>query len=74
MPVAIDGPMPGPGTEITLNGKEAGELRSVVGTGQHGEGLAMIRLNRLDEAFSSGLPLMAGEATVVPRKPSWAKF
>jgi hypothetical protein len=74
MPVAIDGPMPGPGTEITLNGKEAGELRSVVGTGQHGEGLAMIRLNRLDEAFSSGLPLMAGEATVIPRKPAWAKF
>ena len=74
MPVAIDGPMPAPGTEITLDGKEAGELRSVVGTDQHGEGLAMIRLNSLDEAFSSGLPLMAGEATVIPRKPAWAKF
>jgi len=70
MPVSIDGPAPVPGTQITLDGKEAGELRSVV----DGHGLAMIRLNRLDEAFSAGLPLMAGEATVIPRKPDWARF
>lgn len=74
MPIAIDGPLPAPGTEITLDGREAGEVRSVVGETGHADGLAMIRLNRLDEALAAGLPLMAGEATVIPRKPDWAKF
>ena len=74
MPVSIDGPLPAPGTEITLDGKEAGEIRSIVGEGEHGDGLAMIRLNRLEDAFTAGEPLMAGAATVIPRKPDWAKF
>lgn len=78
MPIAIDGPLPTPGTEITLDGREAGEVRTVVanGDGQEGggSGLAMIRLNRLDEALRSGAPLTAGEATVIPHKPDWARF
>jgi len=75
MPIAINGPLPTPGTEITLDGREAGEVRSVVPDGDaHGTGLAMIRLNRLEEAFKAGLPLMAGEATVIASRPAWAKF
>ena len=79
MPVTIDGPAPAPGTEITLDGKEAGEIRSVVpGMVSGGEatatGLAMIRLNRLDEALQAGAPLTADGATVIPRKPDWARF
>jgi len=79
MPVAIDGPLPEPGTEITLDGREAGEVRSVVannggGSEGGGMGLAMIRLNRLDEALRSGDPLTAGEATIIPHKPDWARF
>lgn len=79
MPVIINGPLPASGTEITLDGREAGEVRSVVanaGAGGEGGGmgLAMIRLNRLDEALRSGDPLTAGEATVIPHKPDWATF
>ncbi|NQW12168.1 MAG: folate-binding protein YgfZ [Alphaproteobacteria bacterium] len=75
MPITLHGPLPAPGTEITLNGKEAGEIRSVVADGNdHAIGLAMIRLNRLDEALQAGIPLIAGEATVIPSKPDWAKF
>lgn len=75
LPIAINGPLPTPGTEITLDGREAGEVRSVVPDGdRHATGLAMIRLNRLDEAFKAGLPLMAGEATVIASRPAWAKF
>lgn len=79
MPVIINGPLPAPGTEITLDGREAGEVRSVVANGGGGAegggmGLAMIRLNRLDEALRSGDPLTAGEATVIPHKPDWANF
>ncbi|MEQ8817033.1 MAG: folate-binding protein [Thalassobaculum sp.] len=75
MPIAINGPLPAPGTAITLDGREAGEVRSVVPDGDaHATGLAMIRLNRLEEAFQGGLPLMAGEATVIASRPAWAKF
>ena len=79
MPIIINGPLPEPGTEITLDGREAGEVRSVVpnsggGNEGGGMGLAMIRLNRLDEALRSGDPLTAGEATVIPHKPDWATF
>lgn len=79
MPIIINGPLPASGTEITLDGKEAGEIRSVVANGGAGGegggmGLAMIRLNRLDEALRSGDPLTADEATVIPHKPDWANF
>lgn len=75
LPIDINGPLPDPGTQITLNGQEAGEVRSVVPDGDaHATGLAMIRLNRLEEAFKAGLPLMAGEATVIASRPAWAKF
>lgn len=84
MPIIINGPLPASGMEITLDGKEAGEVRSVVANSGGGEeggeedrggmGLAMIRLNRLDEALRSGAPLTAGEATIIPRKPDWARF
>lgn len=75
LPIRIAGPLPAPGTEITLDGQEAGEVRSVVPDGpDHATGLAMIRLNRLDEAFKAGLPLMAGEATVIASPPAWAKL
>lgn len=75
LPIRIAGPLPAPGTGITLDGQEAGEVRSVVPDGdEHATGLAMIRLNRLDEAFKAGLPLMAGEATVIASRPAWAKF
>ena len=66
MPVAIDGPLPEPGTLITRDGQEAGEIRS----GRDRVAVALVRL----EALDAGATLVAGEATVRPIRPDWAKF
>ncbi len=69
MPVAIDGPLPPPGTKVMLGEEEAGEMRS----GRDGLGLALLRLEALDEA-AAGAPLTAGDARLTPKKPAWANF
>ena len=66
MPVAVEGPLPEPGTLILKDGQEAGEIRS----GRDGLAVALVRL----EALEAGGPLIAGEATVRPQRPDWAKF
>jgi len=66
MPVAIDGPLPEPGTLILRDGQEAGEIRS----GRDRVAVALVRL----DALEAGTPLIAGEAIVRPIKPGWAKF
>ena len=66
IPVHIDGDAPAPGTEITQDGKNAGELRSSAGE----IGMALIRL----EALENDSPLTAGAATLLPQKPDWANF
>lgn len=68
MPVAIDGPLPPPGTPVMLGDAEAGEMRS----GRDGLGLALLRLEAVAEA--AGAPLTAGQAKLRPQKPDWAKF
>lgn len=70
MPVAIDGPLPAPGTPVMLDGKEVGEMR----TGHQAIGLAMIRLEHLEKAAGAGADFTAGEARLTPRKPDWAAF
>jgi folate-binding protein YgfZ len=64
LPVAVEGPMPPPGTPVMQGEREAGEMRS----GRDGLGLALLRLDALDG------PLTAGAARVTPRKPAWARF
>jgi len=68
--VDIDGPLPDPGAPVMLGDKQAGEMRS----GRDGTGLAMLRLELIDEAASSGVPLTCAEATLTPVKPDWARF
>lgn len=68
--VEVDGPLPAPGTPITLGEREAGEMR----TGLDGMGLALLRFERVREAQESGVPLKAGEALLRPIKPDWARF
>ncbi|HWE71594.1 MAG TPA: folate-binding protein [Stellaceae bacterium] len=65
LPVSIEGDAVAPGTEITQNGNEAGEMLST----RDGNGLALLRL----EAVASGAELKAGAAIIRPRKPNWAK-
>jgi folate-binding protein YgfZ len=66
MPVAVEGPLPPPGTPVMAGDQEAGEMRS----GRGGIGLALLRL----EATSDGKPLTAAGAKLTPRKPAWANF
>ena len=66
MPVAIDGPLPEPGTPILRDGQDAGEIRS----GRDGLAVALVRL----DALEAGTTLLAGDAMVRPRRPDWAKF
>jgi tRNA-modifying protein YgfZ len=62
-PVRIDGPPPPPGTMVTLDRKDAGEMRS----SREGFGLALLRL----EAVAAARPLAADAATLTPVRPHW---
>jgi folate-binding protein YgfZ len=70
MPVAFDGPPPAPGTPVMLKGKEAGEVRSSQMTEDGGIGLALMRLDALENSTD----LKAGDVSVTPSKPDWAEF
>src|SRR6059058_4933312 len=62
-PVRIEGPAPAPGTMVTLDGKDAGELRSV----RERLGLALLRLDAVAEDHA----LAADAAIIVPSQPDW---
>jgi folate-binding protein YgfZ len=67
LPVEIAGAAPPTGTQITLDGKDAGELRS-----SHGKaGIALIRLDAFDKARIDGVPLMAGSVALSAWTPDW---
>ncbi len=70
LPVAVDGPLPAPGTLVMFEGKEAGEVRSGVAD----QALALLRLDTLKKAADSGTPLLADQAELHPKKPDWAHF
>ncbi len=69
-PVEVDGPLPEPGTAITFDGADAGEMRS----GLDGRGIALLRLEQVEKAAAAGRPLAAGSARLTPVKPDWADF
>ena len=60
--------LPLPGTAISLDGREAGEMRSSLG----GLGLALLRLDALAEAERDGKTLEAGGIAIVARRPDYA--
>jgi folate-binding protein YgfZ len=66
LPVEIDGPAPEPGTIITADGHEAGEMRS----SRDRIGLALLRL----EAVSHNGKLIAGPAAITPMTPDWMRL
>jgi hypothetical protein len=45
-----------------------------MGSTAAGRGLAMLRLDRVDEALAGGAPLMAGGVELRLIKPAWARF
>ena len=74
VPVVLDGPPPQPGTQVTLAGREAGEMRSAAATEKGGIGLALLRLESLVEADHAGGGLQAGSVRVIPAKARWMAF
>ena len=61
VPVAIDGPLPPPGTPVLRNGAEVGIMRS----GCDHMGLAVLRLDSLDGALHCGTAMLAAQV------PAW---
>ncbi|MBN8928691.1 MAG: folate-binding protein YgfZ [Rhodospirillales bacterium 69-11] len=64
VPVAVDGPLPAPGTPVLRDGAEVGTMRS--GRGTHG--LALLRIGAMDG------PLACGEARLTPVLPAWIRL
>ncbi len=64
VPVAVDGPLPEPGTPVRRDDTEVGTMRS----GRDALGLAVLRLDALDA------PLACGEARLTPRVPGWMRL
>ncbi|SDB74212.1 CAF17-like 4Fe-4S cluster assembly/insertion protein YgfZ [Belnapia rosea] len=65
VPVAVEGPLPAPGTPVLAGGAEVGEMRS----GRGALGIAQLRLEALD-----GRALRCGEAVLTPRLPGWMRL
>jgi folate-binding protein YgfZ len=58
--IHFDGPAPAQGTQITAGETNIGQVGSTAGV----EGLAMVRLDRLEEARVAGVALKAGDVAV----------
>jgi len=70
VPVAYDGFAPEAGIAVTAGDKPVGTF----GSAAAGRGLAMLRLDRTDDALAAGLALTAGGVAITPQKPAWARF
>jgi folate-binding protein YgfZ len=70
LPVAVEGPVPPPGTAITFAGKDAGEMRS----GFDGRAMALLRLEAVRAAQAQDQPLDAGGTALRPQIPAWVKL
>ena len=70
VPVAYDGFAPEAGMEVMAGDRNVGTLGSSAG----GRGLAMLRLDRAEDAVAAGTPLTAGGLPLRIVKPEWARF
>ncbi len=70
VPVAYEGFAPEAGMAVTAGEKTVGMLGSTA----EGRGVAMLRLDRAEDALASGTPLMAGGVALRIIKPEWARF
>jgi folate-binding protein YgfZ len=70
LPCLVEGALPGKGSEISAAGR-------VIGRACSGKGdrlLALLRLDRLEEARGAGLPVTAAGSRLHPERPPWARF
>jgi folate-binding protein YgfZ len=70
VPVAYEGFAPDAGAPVMAAEKSVGTLGSTL----DGRGLALLRLDRAQEAIETGSPLVAGNATLRLIKPDWVRF
>ena len=70
VPVRFDGTAPDAGTAVTAGDRPVGTLGSSGG----GRGIALLRLDRVDEALAEGETLTAGTVPIHLIKPDWATF
>ena len=63
---------PAEGADIKAGDKTLGRVGSV--DAASGRGIALLRLDRLADALTAGLPLMAGGVAVEAVKPAWASY
>jgi tRNA-modifying protein YgfZ len=70
VPIAYEGFAPDAGAAVTASEKSVGTLGSTA----DGRGLAMLRLDRVDDAMAADQPLVSGNATLRLVKPDWARF
>ena len=70
VPVAFDGFAPEAGMPVMAGDRNVGTLGSSAG----GRGLAMLRLDRVEDALAAGTPLAAGGLALRIVKPDWARF
>lgn len=69
-PVLLDGLPPPIGAAVTAGARVIGRMGSCA----EGRGLALLRLDRAEEARAAGVPLIAGAAMLTLVKPAWARF
>ena len=67
MPVTIDGPAPAFGTPVMLGARDVGEMRSTSGH----LGIALLRVEYVDEAERTGGTLTADSAKLRAARPAW---
>ena len=70
VPVSYDGGAPIGGVDVTAADKPVGTM----GSAANGQGLALLRLDRVAEAMAAGTPLIAGGVEIRIVKPEWADF
>jgi folate-binding protein YgfZ len=70
VPVTFDGTAPSAGAEVVAGEKSVGTIGSTV----DGRGLALLRLDRAEDALAAGHPLKAGDVTLHLVKPDWVQF
>jgi folate-binding Fe-S cluster repair protein YgfZ len=55
---------------VTAGEKSVGTM----GSSAAGRGLALLRLDRVADAMTAGLPVLAGGIPIRPIRPDWARF
>ena len=70
VPIAYADSAPAAGLPVMAGERQIGMLGSTA----RGRGLAMLRLDRVEDALASGTPLLAGGIAIRPVKPDWARF